>query len=364
MGLTVSACQNLFGSLSISCCSAVVASFILFPEIRKLRYIELATYVAVCDIWSALGDQETGTFGCGFQSVVNSVFTLAGLFWSVVILYQVWLITLYGKILQDLTVFHFVCWGLPVVVTLLPLFDLKYGDSDDSEHWCYLMGGNVGQRIGWMIGSFFVWCWIAILLNVYFLAAIIIKLKQMAVVPTVLNTTLLRLIGYPAIYTIAWLPMTAVELTQVSGYGTRVLNSTSTEVAVTALAISPGFFQALVYFYINKNVRLKWYYLLYPKPSEGDDMGLSIKDVENAQLAKTFTNSSGSTGVGRNTEATDEAQEFDYIGEPASRQASRSDEFCLHKEESSGFGTGFLSQQFSSTPQGVGDADDGNMNDL
>lgn len=326
MVLTVADAQTIFGTFSIFSCCWVVASYVQFPEIRKLRYIELATYVAICDIFAslavAIGYSETGSFACGFQSFFNSMFTLAGLFWSVVILYQVWLITVHGKVLQDLTKFHFICWGLPMLLTLLPLCDLKYGNSDDSQHWCYLVGGGIDETLGWMISTFFIWCWLAICLNVYFLVAIAIKLKQMAVVPDKVNTALLRLVGYPAIFTLAWLPMTVVELLQVGGHTHSLLNSDTMEIVITCLAVSPGLFQSMVFFYMNKNVRLKWYHMFYPRPSANEDAGLSIKNESNARLFNHSDRSdlsapavgSRSAEVVGSDDLTEESREIDYIG--------------------------------------------------
>jgi hypothetical protein len=356
---TVGIVQTVFGTLSICSCCLVIASYVLFSEIRRLRYIELVTYVSFCDIWSsfavALGTTESGTFACGFQSLINSTFTLSGLFWSVVILYQVWLITVHGKILQDLTYFHYVCWGLPLFLSLLPLIELKYGNSDDSQHWCYLVGGDSEQTISWMVGTFFIWCWLAIGLNFYFLIAIIVKLKQMAVVPSVLYTTLRRLIGYPAIYTIAWLPMTVIELCQVSGYHDNVVDSDGMLVIITALAISPGLFQSIIYFSMNDNVRLKWYYLFYPMPpisTDGSSSEAGEANAEGLRLAK-GAGSSDTGGLSAHEDEedlTDESREIDFVGEPISRNISGNRQFSLLRaisHASSGFGTGFMHRLYS-----------------
>ena len=54
----------------------VISSYALFKDLRKLRYVELLTYVAVNDflfsICSLLGNVKEGSFDCYFQGIIGS----------------------------------------------------------------------------------------------------------------------------------------------------------------------------------------------------------------------------------------------------------------------------------------------------
>ena len=54
MAFDIAVAEKLFGTLSVTASSLVILTLIIFPELRNLRYLELATYIAICDLLSSL----------------------------------------------------------------------------------------------------------------------------------------------------------------------------------------------------------------------------------------------------------------------------------------------------------------------
>jgi hypothetical protein len=207
---TVSITETLTGSISALACLCVILTYIFFSEIRKLRYVELVFYIALNDfvasIGISLGSQNNNSFACYFQAIATNLCYLSSCFWTTVITFQVKQIVYSGKILKDLTPFHAICWGLPMVLTFLPLFSISLGRSDDdSPSWCFITNPRPGfpQWIEtfWMYAMFLFWMWLSVLINLFLLFCSWWRLKSMAVVSSDVKQTISKLAVYPIVIT-------------------------------------------------------------------------------------------------------------------------------------------------------------------
>ncbi len=144
----------------LSCvgCSLIILTFIMFPDLRRLRYIELVFFVAVnvliasigaiSDFWyfyfhllifltltagGALGNVPNGSFACYFQGFTMTANVVSATFWTVVIAFQLWYVITKGQTIKDLRPFHLVCSGLPLILALLPLSTNAYGKHHSSS---------------------------------------------------------------------------------------------------------------------------------------------------------------------------------------------------------------------------------------
>lgn len=79
--------------LSVITSFFVILTYILLPQTRKLRYVELVFYVSINDFFASigvsLGETKDGSFACWFQGLTTNYNYLSALFWSGVIIYQV-----------------------------------------------------------------------------------------------------------------------------------------------------------------------------------------------------------------------------------------------------------------------------------
>jgi hypothetical protein len=124
---------------SISGSLLVAFTYIFFKDLRNLRYVELVYYIALNDIIASiasflgvLNDSDPlGRIACYYQGMSTSINFLSSCFWTVVISYQMWLIVHKGLILKEMKYIHLICWGLPILVGVLPIFYLDYGNQTD-----------------------------------------------------------------------------------------------------------------------------------------------------------------------------------------------------------------------------------------
>ena len=131
------------GAASAIGCGLIVLTYLLFPNLRKLRYIELVFYVAVNDLMAsigmALGPSENGSPECWYQGMSSTGNYLSSVFWTALITYQVYEVVVNeGKVVKSLYYAHIICWGLPILLTLLPLTTNTYSNPDDENTWCFV----------------------------------------------------------------------------------------------------------------------------------------------------------------------------------------------------------------------------------
>ncbi len=137
---TTETANNIFhvlGFLAAICSLFAVLTYIIFPPLRRLRYIELLFYISVSGCIAALalsiGRQKDGSNLCNVQGVVANIFLLSMVLWTTVVSYQLYLVIFYKQVIRDLSIFHVLCWGVPVCVSCL----VYRWDSDDrvASYW-------------------------------------------------------------------------------------------------------------------------------------------------------------------------------------------------------------------------------------
>lgn len=68
------------------------------------------------------------------------------------------------------------CWGVPIVLTVLPFSTLSYGDTGG---WCWIKGTTTAGSL-WRFFQFYIWMWVAVIYNFYVFMNIDKKLKEFA----------------------------------------------------------------------------------------------------------------------------------------------------------------------------------------
>jgi len=254
--LAVIAC---FGS------STVIVTYILFSELRMLRYIELVFYISVNDLIASIGVATASSNGtsaaCIFQSFVVNFNYMSSMMWSTVISYQVWLVVCKNLVLKKMLFFHILCWGFPLLTSFLPLSTNDYGIDDATNSWCFLRNSPRSPSWGlllWTLLSFYVWFWIGLLINAGFVIHILYRLRQVSMDRGVILLTVQKLIFYPAVTFLCWglLSVTSMYAVTNTGYLPKLSDS------AIKLAVMQGMFNPLFFFYFNYTVRYRWYLYL------------------------------------------------------------------------------------------------------
>jgi hypothetical protein len=153
-------------SAAISCTASffVIATYIFFPELRKLRFIELVYYININDFLASLGagfGHPTNEAICWFQAITTNYNYLVSAAWTCVVCYQIFIVIKYNHIIQDLTYYHYFCWIFPAIVTILPFSTFNsYGTNDDAVGWCFIVSTSRSPSYGtvlWEILAFYLW---------------------------------------------------------------------------------------------------------------------------------------------------------------------------------------------------------------
>lgn len=261
--------EFFIGVASAVGCGLIVLTYLFFPNLRKLRYVELVFYVGVNDLMSsiglALGPSPNGSVECWYQGLSSNGNILSAMFWTNIITYQVYHVVVNkGSVLKDMFYIHCICWGLPWILTFVPLSTSTYGNPDDEETWCFVADTSYSppwSELFWAITSFYAWVWIAMLWSLYMIVSIALKLRKMQIVPDVVQATIGKLVLYPVIITVCWTLNTAANLYIFStGKAYTDLNNSWSLVANlgVATATSQGFLNACVFFGTNPLVREHW----------------------------------------------------------------------------------------------------------
>lgn len=266
--------ELIVGLASVVGSSIIILTYVLFPNLRKLRYVELVFYVAVNDLVAsiglALGPVPNDSFECWFQGLSSTINFISSAFWTTVILYQVYLVVIKnGRVLKDMFWIHVFCWGWPVVLAILPLSTNTYNNPDDESTWCFVANTRHSPPWGelfWVLFTFFVWVWLCMIINCVQIVRIVLKLRNMQVVSHVVQSTVNKLIFYPVITILCWTLNTAANVyVFTSGASFNNLSPAWDAVSTVGiiLAAAQGVFNAAVFIGMNTIVREHWAELLY-----------------------------------------------------------------------------------------------------
>lgn len=146
VALAIAASLSIVGSL------ALIATFVLNSNVRKYRHAQFVFYVTVNDLFAAtglaLGYSYDGSIACWYQGITSNYNFLSGTLWNTAIAFQLYWIIYGGTRFEDTTRIHIICWGFPIITTLLPLTTNTYGNADaDKEGWCFI--GNRATSPSW-----------------------------------------------------------------------------------------------------------------------------------------------------------------------------------------------------------------------
>jgi hypothetical protein len=239
----------------------VVASYFIFPKLRSFAFY-LILMVAIADIFEACAYILTPRmypFFCKPQAILLAFSDLATLSW-------VWAIafTIDGVIFRDsfgLTQrpcgvnFHIICWGGPLLLSLLPLATSNYDSPDDGYCWISFQNetGIPWALISHFIPFFLILCYI---IKVYYKVRKVLKAHPLKVLGTPDSQkvryryiTKTRITLYPAIYIVSVLLACTDRIYQwVSGkrmFSLALLNVIATSLKTILNSLVYGFTAAV-----------------------------------------------------------------------------------------------------------------------
>ena len=116
----------------------------------------------------------------------------------------------------DSWIVHAVCWGVPLVVSLLPFTTNMYGKFDDDDSWCFITNTSTSPSWGalfWVLCSFYIWLWLAVIVNCVLIAKVIRRLNTLnSVENDSVKFQIQKLFLYPFMAILCWAPTTVTDI--------------------------------------------------------------------------------------------------------------------------------------------------------
>ena len=146
----------------------VIVVYFSMSHLRSLFAFRLIMYLSSSDLlFSAamlLGPQAGGQPLCKVQAVVITLFGLATVLWTVTIALTMYVVVLSRD--RNVEIHEakavLVCYGLPLLVSVLPFLTGAYGESVE---WCWLKTDHYASL--WQICLFYGPLWIAFAINTF-----------------------------------------------------------------------------------------------------------------------------------------------------------------------------------------------------
>jgi len=151
------------------------------------------------------------------------------------------------------------CWGIPIIVTFLPLINSTYG-SPDEQDWCWVVSTSNSPSwapLFWYWMSFYAWMWMGFIVDVSMIIALIFQFEHLA--PSTLNRVrkaFRTCAGYPFILLVCWGGSAVTDFLTYQNPNFELNCFVDTFVAV--MDCSLGFLSS-IYFWCNEpTLRREW----------------------------------------------------------------------------------------------------------
>eukprot|EP01038_Epipyxis_sp_PR26KG_P011167 gene11167-14985_t len=161
---TISAVSCLFSSL-------VMITYHVFPEMNSKIFMKFIYFISLSDfcmnLTSLIGFPPNGSVLCWIQGMCQNYFAIASWLWTTAVSFTLYGIVLNGKVYFKFWQISIMCWGIPLLPTLLPLITNTYGAGNPDAQWCLIIGKNGTPSAVtkfWSYGSFFLWLFTCLLL--------------------------------------------------------------------------------------------------------------------------------------------------------------------------------------------------------
>ena len=120
-------------------------------------------------------------------------------------------------------ILHVVCWGVPLLVAVLPYTTNMYGKSDDDNTWCFITNRSNSPswgRLFWVLCSFYIWLWLAVIINFALVFSVTKRLRAVSALNNdSIKSQITKLWLYPAVAIFCWTPSTIMDLFRSSRSG-------------------------------------------------------------------------------------------------------------------------------------------------
>ena len=102
------------GIFSLAGSTFMIATFLLFPNVRKLKHLQIVFYIGINDFFAAtgviIGEIKSNTPGCWYQGIATNFNILSSILWTTVLTYDLYSIVIFQERITNYTYYHILCW--------------------------------------------------------------------------------------------------------------------------------------------------------------------------------------------------------------------------------------------------------------
>jgi hypothetical protein len=167
----------MFGISALSGVGCLATMIVIFfsKNLKTKFYNQVIFHIALSDgifaLGTSMGIPNDGSIACSIQAILTNIGPVGTLTWTTVLAYHVFAILAYpvSYSQRNITISNqlsSICWGIPIIVTILPLSTVKYGLMEGG--WCYIKEGQHYKWTLhlWYVVSYFGWLYSAIIVYV------------------------------------------------------------------------------------------------------------------------------------------------------------------------------------------------------
>lgn len=185
--------MQICASLSAAASFVIVVVYNMNGHLQKVSFNKIIYFICSCDLFAslgmALGHPRDDSTKCWVQAIVTNIFPVAGVFWTTILSYMVYM-NVYKQ--SPIDVFSWecycVCWGTPIILTLLPLTTNSYGyEGNANSGWCFIDERSDSPSwtlTFWVALSFYFWMWGALVLYCGLFVVMFLELRRISVANT------------------------------------------------------------------------------------------------------------------------------------------------------------------------------------
>ena len=154
---------------------------------------------------------------------------------------------------------HVVCWGIPVITTVIPLSNATYG-APGGLGWCWVVPTASTPKWAmklWFWLSYYIWLWLTFTVIVVYFGLIALKLASVrAETAAQFRVIFYKMLGYPIIIFVSWFPSTCSDFGLYEHPG-QVFAPWYTNLT-NVLSCLMGALSSLLFWYTNASLANEW----------------------------------------------------------------------------------------------------------
>ena len=239
---------------------SIIITFLVFrKKMQTKKAMVLYLYMFGCHCMTSIsmmvGSPLNGSNECWYQGIVSNWFTTSAIMWTILVLLLLYSNIAYPKPLEISRYHHALCWGLPTLLTFLPLSNSIYGTSHGSG-FCRVIGPS---QIVWMWVGYYGMIYTCILTAGIISISFFVQLHSAVQLRQTVNkfkSAFFVVSAYPIVFLFCWLPSTIADMLSV--LHPETLLSLEAINVTTGLACSTGLISAIVFWVTNEPVRDMW----------------------------------------------------------------------------------------------------------